>query len=75
MSDDLFSDDNLCSVGYAALAFGVPEARLADWRSTGDGPDYTVIEGRVWYPQRRLYQWMESRFQANLLISRVRHAA
>jgi hypothetical protein len=65
----------LCSIGYVAQAFGVSEARLLSWRDVGDGPAYTVIDGRVWYPKGELYQWMEAWIQAKLSIARVRHAA
>lgn len=34
---------------------------LANWRSTGEGPRYTKIGGRVLYPLEGVKQWEESR--------------
>lgn len=34
---------------------------LANWRSTGDGPKYTKIGGRVLYPMTAVISWEESR--------------
>ena len=68
----LLSDNKLCSIEYVAIVYGETEAKLASWRDAGDGPDYTVIEGRVWYPQLALHRWTDSRLQAKLLISRLR---
>ena len=34
---------------------------LANWRSTGQGPDYVKIGGKVMYPVDTLAIWEESR--------------
>lgn len=34
---------------------------LANWRSTGEGPRYTKIGGRVLYPVNAVKTWEESR--------------
>lgn len=34
---------------------------LANWRSTGEGPRYTKIGGRVLYPLDAVKSWEESR--------------
>lgn len=34
---------------------------LANWRSTGEGPRYTKIGGRVLYPVDSVKTWEESR--------------
>jgi hypothetical protein len=34
---------------------------LANWRSTGEGPRYTKIGGRVLYPVDGVKSWEESR--------------
>lgn len=34
---------------------------LANWRSTGDGPNYTKIGGRVLYPVSAVTIWETSR--------------
>lgn len=34
---------------------------LANWRSTGEGPRYTKIGGRVLYPVDAVKTWEESR--------------
>lgn len=34
---------------------------LANWRSTGEGPRYTKIGGRVLYPLGGVISWEESR--------------
>lgn len=34
---------------------------LANWRSTGEGPRYTKIGGRVLYPVDAVKSWEESR--------------
>ena len=34
---------------------------LANWRSTGEGPRYTKIGGRVLYPVDAVKAWEESR--------------
>ena len=34
---------------------------LGNWRSTGQGPDYVKIGGKVMYPVDALIQWEESR--------------
>lgn len=34
---------------------------LANWRSTGQGPDYVKIGGKVMYPVDTLTKWEDSR--------------
>lgn len=34
---------------------------LANWRSTGDGPEYTKIGGRVLYPSDGVTRWETNR--------------
>jgi hypothetical protein len=34
---------------------------LANWRSTGDGPVYTKIGGRVLYPVQSVIEWESAR--------------
>lgn len=34
---------------------------LANWRSTGDGPAYTKVGGRVLYPVKSVIEWESAR--------------
>lgn len=39
----------------------VTERTLANWRSTGQGPRFIKIGGRVMYPVERVIEWEKNR--------------
>jgi len=39
----------------------ISERTLANWRSSGDGPPYTKIGGRVLYPSAAVEKWERKR--------------
>jgi hypothetical protein len=44
----------------------VSSKTLANWRSTGNGPAYVKIGGRVMYPLERVEEWEAARELAGL---------
>lgn len=56
------STEYLTPAGLVARYRGSITIRtLANWRSTGEGPRYTKIGGRVLYPVDAVKTWEESR--------------
>lgn len=38
---------------------------LANWRSTGNGPKFTKVGGRVLYPLEAIVEWEKSRTKSD----------
>lgn len=45
----------------AACYIGVKKATLASWATLGKGPKFVKVGAKVWYFQRHLDDWLESR--------------
>lgn len=44
----------------------VTERTLANWRSTGQGPRFVKIGGRVMYPVEKVIEWEERRMSPSI---------
>lgn len=44
----------------AAVVLGYSEKTLQKWRNQGTGPRWTSCNGRIWYRQDWIEEWLES---------------
>ena len=56
-------NDNFLTPQQVASRYGnaITIRTLANWRSTGQGPDYIKVGGKVMYPADAVLEWEKSR--------------
>lgn len=57
MSNDFYTPQQVA----ARYANAITIRTLANWRSTGQGPDYIKVGGKVMYPVDAVIEWEKSR--------------
>ena len=40
------------------MLYGIPVSTLATWRSRAKGPNYTKLEGSVFYTAKQIEKWI-----------------
>ncbi|MFD0915012.1 helix-turn-helix transcriptional regulator [Pseudahrensia aquimaris] len=55
------SNDRLVTRKEAAAFLGFTPKTLANWASSGEGPDFILIRNRARYKISNLYRWIEEK--------------
>ena len=48
----------LLSPEEVSLLYGIPVSTLSTWRSRDKGPNYTKLEGSVFYTAKQMEKWI-----------------